>query len=117
MLNATGPMLLPEFLPPHLLGKSLAEEPTHPQAEVSDLNTWIDSLVRDGTADLHRLVLGAVERLLLTRVLQHTQGIQSKASELLGINRATLRTKLRALGLAIDKVVTEGEQSEEASTE
>jgi two-component system nitrogen regulation response regulator GlnG len=43
----------------------------------------------------------------LGQVLQHTRGHQSQASEVLGISRATLRHKLRALGLGIDKVVSE----------
>jgi two-component system nitrogen regulation response regulator GlnG len=50
--------------------------------------------------------LEAVERVLLPRVLRHTRGNQSQASELLGINRATLRHKLRVLGLSIDKTVS-----------
>ena len=46
-------------------------------------------------------------RLLLPLVLQHTHGHQSQASEILGLNRATLRHKLRSLGLSVDKTVTE----------
>ena len=45
--------------------------------------------------------------MLLTRVLRHTHGHQARASDLLGLNRATLRTRLRALGLALDKVLVE----------
>ncbi|HJT76031.1 MAG TPA: helix-turn-helix domain-containing protein, partial [Gemmataceae bacterium] len=51
--------------------------------------------------------IGAAERVLLTRVLRQTHGHQAQASDLLGINRATLRTKLRQLGLVVDKVLTE----------
>jgi two-component system nitrogen regulation response regulator GlnG len=54
-------------------------------------------------------VIDAVERVLFNRVLRHTHGHQGHATELLGLSRATLRTKLRALGLAVDKVVTEAE--------
>jgi two-component system nitrogen regulation response regulator GlnG len=43
----------------------------------------------------------------LTRVLRHTHGHQGQASELLGLNRSTLRHRLRTLGLALDKVPTE----------
>ena len=41
------------------------------------------------------------------RVLRHTRGHQGQACELLGIYRKTLRNKLRDLGIAVDRVVTE----------
>jgi DNA-binding protein Fis len=44
-------------------------------------------------------VLERVERALLVRVLGHTGGNQSRAAELLGITRGSLRFKLRSLGL------------------
>jgi two-component system nitrogen regulation response regulator GlnG len=55
---------------------------------------------------VHGRVLALVERELIARALRHTHGHQAQASELLGINRATLRHKLRELGIALDKVVT-----------
>ena len=67
----------------------------------------IDGLLQRGEKDVFRKVVEAVERILLPRVLQATHGHQTQASEILGLNRATLRHKLRALGLALDKVVTE----------
>jgi DNA-binding protein Fis len=48
----------------------------------------------------------ALERALLSRVLRHTQGHQTRASEVLGISRNTLRQKMRSLGFVIDKVFT-----------
>ena len=51
------------------------------------------------SANLHELVLGLVERPLLQAVLRETGGNQLRAAALLGINRNTLRKKLRALGL------------------
>jgi two-component system, NtrC family, nitrogen regulation response regulator GlnG len=44
---------------------------------------------------------------LFTRVLQHTHGHQAQASELLGLNRSTLRHRLKTLGLAVDRAVTD----------
>jgi hypothetical protein len=41
-----------------------------------------------------------VERALFTRVLQQTHGHQSQASARLGLNRSTLRYKLRELGIS-----------------
>jgi Fis family transcriptional regulator len=45
--------------------------------------------------DLYELVLGEVELPLFSSVMNYTQGNQSRAAEILGINRATLRKKLK----------------------
>ena len=44
---------------------------------------------------LYELVLGEVEAPLFETVMDYTQGNQSRAAEVLGINRATLRKKLK----------------------
>ncbi len=55
----------------------------------------------DGHApgNLHEMMVKELEHGLFTAVLEHTRGNQSKAAELLGINRSTLRKKLRLHGL------------------
>ena len=50
--------------------------------------------------DLYDLVLREVEEPLFRVVLAHAACNQTRAAEILGINRATLRRKLRELGLA-----------------
>ncbi len=45
--------------------------------------------------DLYQLVLQEVEDPLLTAVMKYTRNNQSKASEMLGLNRGTLRKKLK----------------------
>jgi len=45
--------------------------------------------------ELYDLVLGEVEPPLFETVMDYTQGNQSRAAEILGINRATLRKKLK----------------------
>jgi len=45
--------------------------------------------------DLYLMVMNQVEAPMLEVVLTHTQGNQSQAAELLGINRGTLRKKLK----------------------
>ena len=50
--------------------------------------------------DLYQLVLGQVEKPLFEAVLDYTNGNQSEAAEILGINRGTLRKKLRSYDLS-----------------
>ena len=54
------------------------------------------------SANLYELLLSLVERPLFRAVLRETGGNQLRAAALLGINRNTLRKKLRALGLKPD---------------
>jgi Fis family transcriptional regulator, factor for inversion stimulation protein len=49
--------------------------------------------------ELYDLVIGEVEKPLLRAVLDYTGGNQSQAASILGINRGTLRKKLRRHGL------------------
>ena len=51
--------------------------------------------------DLYQLVIGEVERPLLRAVLDYTNGNQSEAAAILGINRGTLRKKLRTYDLTV----------------
>jgi Fis family transcriptional regulator len=48
---------------------------------------------------LYELVMAEVEPAMLTTVLDHAQGNQSRAASMLGLNRGTLRRKLREYGL------------------
>jgi Fis family transcriptional regulator len=45
-------------------------------------------------------VLREIEAPLFAEVLRHCDGNQSRAAAMLGLNRATLRKKLKAYGLA-----------------
>jgi two-component system nitrogen regulation response regulator GlnG len=65
----------------------------------------VAELLRKGEDDIYRKVTQAVDRAILETVLRHTGGSQMAASELLGISRTTLRGKLQALGLVIEKQV------------
>ncbi|KFL37311.1 Fis family transcriptional regulator [Arenimonas donghaensis DSM 18148 = HO3-R19] len=50
--------------------------------------------------DLYDVVLREIELPLFAEVMRHCDGNQSRAAACLGINRATLRKKLKAYGLA-----------------
>ena len=51
------------------------------------------------TCDLYDLVLAEVERPLLCSVMKHVDQNQSRAADLLGLSRGTLRKKLKIHGL------------------
>jgi len=59
---------------------------------VSDLFSRMDGDEVDG---LYRLVITEVEGSLLAAVMEETAGNQGRAARILGINRGTLRKKLR----------------------
>lgn len=47
------------------------------------------------SSNLYDTVLSEIEPALLQEVMVHSRGNQSRAAEILGINRATLRKKLK----------------------
>jgi len=58
------------------------------------LNEYFEKLNGTAPNDLYKLVISQVEQPLFERVMQHVGGNQTKAAELMGISRATLRKKL-----------------------
>ena len=63
------------------------------------LDQYFSSLNGDRPGDLYDLVIGEVERPLFKAVLDFTDGNQSQAAGILGINRGTLRKKLKTYSL------------------
>ena len=63
------------------------------------LDGYFSKLNGHKPGDLYQLVLGEVEKPLFKAVLDYTNGNQSEAAEILGINRGTLRKKLRTYNL------------------
>jgi two-component system nitrogen regulation response regulator GlnG len=105
LVQSTGEVLLPDYLPEHFQ-EGLPPPPVyHPAVESGtfELAPMIADLLRAGGPDIYRKVCAAVDRVLIEAVLRHVKGSQVQASELLGISRTTLRAKLRSLGLAIEK--------------
>ncbi len=49
--------------------------------------------------EMYAMVLRQIEQPLLEAVMEHTRGNQSRAAEYLGLNRGTLRKKLRLYDL------------------
>jgi len=64
------------------------------------LSDYFTSLNGHRPAQLYDLVLREVEEPLFRVVLDYAEGNQSRAAGILGINRGTLRKKLKQLGLS-----------------
>lgn len=65
------------------------------QAVERCLHSYFEQLDSETITGLYDLVLAEVEGPLLEAVLRHTGSNQSKASVMLGLNRGTLRKKLK----------------------
>jgi two-component system nitrogen regulation response regulator GlnG len=103
MVMATGGVILPEHLPIAAgAGAPVVREGTLEQLIQEKLEECVRGLGTRESANLYELLLGLVERPLFRAVLRETGGNQLRAAALLGINRNTLRKKLRALGLKPD---------------
>ena len=65
----------------------------------SALDRYFEDLNGQPPADLYELVIAQVEKPLLESVMEQTRGNMSRAAQILGINRTTLRTKLAKHGI------------------
>ena len=63
------------------------------------LTQYFATLNGDRPGDLYDLVLGEVEEPLFRAVMSYTRGNQSQAAGILGINRGTLRKKLKTYSI------------------
>jgi two-component system nitrogen regulation response regulator GlnG len=96
---AQGDKIFPDALPPQIFkpgqGVTISFE-NFLEEKLADL---VDRLGGLDHGDIYSLVIQRVEKPLLTLVLRKTEGNQVRAASLLGINRNTLRKKIRELGI------------------
>jgi Fis family transcriptional regulator len=64
------------------------------------LDSYFRSLNGHAPGHLYDLVLREVEEPLFRAVLDYAEGNQSRAADILGLNRGTLRKKLRNYGIS-----------------
>jgi Fis family transcriptional regulator len=64
------------------------------------LDSYFATLNGHAPGHLYDLVMREVEEPLFRAVLDYSAGNQSRAADILGINRGTLRKKLRVYGIA-----------------
>lgn len=63
------------------------------------LGSYMRKIKRLESFDLYNIVVSEVEKALISMVLKETEGNQLRAAKLLGINRNTLRSKIKSLGI------------------
>ncbi len=94
-----GDKIFPDALPPQIfkpgLGVTISFE-NFLEEKLADLVERLGGLEQ---GDIYDMVIQRVEKPLLTLVLRKTEGNQVRAASLLGINRNTLRKKIRELGI------------------
>ena len=110
ILQAHGPVLLPDFLPDlseaatKPAASEAAGEPAAavaPTAGALDPEAFLRERLGPGSRDLYAEIHHELDRVVLCRVLDYTGGNQHQAARLLGMARQTLRKKLRELGLQV----------------
>jgi len=69
------------------------------EAVETAMRRYFEHLDGSQATDLYAMVMAEVEAPLLACVLEHTDGNQTRAADVLGLNRGTLRKKLKLYGL------------------
>jgi two-component system nitrogen regulation response regulator GlnG len=102
LLQATGTLLIPAFLPESLRSPpdSISDKGMEAPQKDFSFEAFILQRLEEGTNSLSSEAHQQLDRLLLRLALQHTGGNQAQAARMLGISRQTLRAKARELGLS-----------------
>ncbi len=83
----------------HLTNAPVAQAQTLRDSVSIALKNYFAHLEGQDVTDVYEMVLSEVEAPLLEEVMKYTRNNQTKASTLLGLNRGTLRKKLKQYGL------------------
>ena len=79
--------------------KRAAGPPPLKESAAEAIAHFLGTLDGEGCSELYDMVLHQVEEPLFRAVMEYTQQNQSSAAAMLGLNRGTLRKKLRQHGL------------------
>ena len=64
------------------------------KVEISD-----DSLNKKSDGALYKIIIQSIEKPLIEHMLKRTEGNQLRAARILGLNRNTIRSKIKKLGI------------------
>ena len=99
-------MLTADCVPDSLSGPVLNASGTPAgDSSVTDWELFVDERFRAGVDNLYDEAVVLAEREVIARVLRRTSGNQVQAAKTLGITRTTLRTKMRQLGISLERIV------------
>ncbi len=104
MVMASSGVILPEHLPigPVSAAAAVGGDASLEEIIERKMHACVRGLRGHASANLHALMVGLVEKPLLRAVMRETKGNQVRAAQLLGINRNTLRKKLKEHGIDLD---------------
>jgi two-component system nitrogen regulation response regulator GlnG len=108
LAHATDDTLRVENLPESLCrGAATGGARTPPSAFDRDsMQELVERLLEHGEADIYDRAVALMDRIVIPRVLRHTQGNLQHACELLGISRNTLKGKMRSCNVQIERSVS-----------
>jgi two-component system nitrogen regulation response regulator GlnG len=115
LLQATGSVLIPAFLPEALGAGSPGRAGARREAEPGTgfpFETFIRERLEAGGNDTYTEAHRQLDRILLPLALAFAGGNQSLAARVLGIARQTLRLRLREAGLSLKQHLTDEEDEE-----
>jgi Fis family transcriptional regulator len=72
------------------------------QAVRQAVSAYLEELDGQMGSDVYQMVLAEIEAPLLEEIMRYTRNNQTRASQMLGLNRGTLRKKLKQHGLLND---------------
>lgn len=98
-MNTAKAIASPTVVPLNTQSDQRAQPRALRECVAEAIEAYFTNLEGEPASDVYNMVLAEVEAPLLTAVMQHTGGNQTQASELLGLNRGTLRKKLKQYGL------------------
>ncbi|MDH5483635.1 MAG: DNA-binding transcriptional regulator Fis [Gammaproteobacteria bacterium] len=84
---------------PMSITKNIPESNSLSETVRRSLAQFLDEMEGDQPENLYDMVLQQIEEPMLELVMQYVDGNQSRAADCLGLNRGTLRKKLKAYNL------------------
>jgi two-component system nitrogen regulation response regulator GlnG len=109
LLQATGSVLIPAFLPDIRGAAGAPSLPAEAGAAGFQLEPFLRQCLEAGSNDVYGEAHRQLDRILLPLALEHSGGNQRLAARVLGIARGTLRQRLREAGLIVKQEDTGGD--------
>lgn len=116
VLDSTGPMIVPAFLPEPLRSREFdkRDSPNEPICQIArdsgDDDTLVQELdklaqqrLQDNSMNVYQEVVAIAERTAIVAALRATNGNLTETARRLGISRTTLRAKTSSLDISVDQ--------------